>query len=241
MTKYEGKGKDMKTLLIVSHPDLINSGSQQYFLSSLKGNDKITVHHLETQYPDGKIDVAKEQALLREHDRIIFQFPFYWYSSPPLLKQWQDVVLEAGFAYGKRGNALYGKEFGLVLMIGVAEREYQAGGTELFSINELTKPFQAMAHKTGMIYLRPLTIFQFGYLEEDQKMDLLIKYWQLLTMENDFSLTTREKWLIAMLKNFIDQNSDSPNARIFTYAVDLIEENRNTIDGLQMVFDDMYD
>jgi hypothetical protein len=60
-------------------------------------------------------------------------------------------------------------------------------------------------------------------------------------MENDFSLTTREKWLIAMLKNFIDQNSDSPNARIFTYAVDLIEENRNTIDGLKMVFDDMYD
>jgi hypothetical protein len=78
-------------------------------------------------------------------------------------------------------------------------------------------------------------------MEEEQKMDLLIKYWQLLTMENDFSLATREKWLIAQLKNFIDQNPDSPNTRIFTYAVDLIEENRNTIDGLQMVFDDMYD
>lgn len=231
----------MNTLLIVSHPDLINSGSQQYFLSSLKGNNKITVHHLETQYPDGKIDVAKEQALLQEHDRIIFQFPFYWYSSPPLLKHWQDVVLEAGFAYGNRGKALYGKEFGLVLMVGVAEREYQAGGTELFSINELTKPFQAMAHKTGMIYLRPLTIFQFAYMEEEQKMDLLIKYWQLLTMENDFRLVKREKWLIALLKNFINQNPDSPNSQIFTYAMALMEENRNTIDGLQMVFDDMYD
>lgn len=231
----------MKTLVIVSHPDLMNSASQQYFLSSLKGQYEVTVHHLESRYPDGKIDVAYEQNLLRQNDRIIFQFPFYWYSSPPLLKHWQDVVLEAGFAHGKRGKALHGKEFGLVLMVGVPEREYQAGGSELFSINELTKPFQAMAHKTGMKYLRPLTIFQFAYMEEEQKMDMLIQYWQLLTMNNDWSLASREKWLIGQLKTFIDQKPDSSNQNIFTYAIELIEENRNVIDGLQIVFDDMYE
>lgn len=231
----------MKTLVIVSHPDLMNSASQQYFLSSLKGQYEVTVHHLESRYLDGKIDVAYEQNLLRQNDRIIFQFPFYWYSSPPLLKHWQDVVLEAGFAHGKRGKALHGKEFGLVLMVGVPEREYQAGGSELFSINELTKPFQAMAHKTGMKYLRPLTIFQFAYMEEEQKMDMLIQYWQLLTMNNDWSLASREKWLIGQLKTFIDQKPDSSNQNIFTYAIELIEENRNVIDGLQIVFDDMYE
>ncbi len=230
----------MKTLLIVSHPDLINSASQQYFISSIKEFDEVTVHHLETFYPDGNIDVQKEQELLRKHDRIIFQFPFYWYSSPPLLKHWQDVVLEYGFAYGKGGQALYGKEFGLVLMIGVNEREYQAGGTELFSINELTKPFQAMANKTGMKYLRPLPIFQFHYKEEEEKMDLLVKYWQMLTMENDLSLAAREKWLIRQLTKYMKKAADENEAKIFHFTIELIEENRASIDGLQMVLDDMY-
>ncbi|MCU9613046.1 NAD(P)H-dependent oxidoreductase [Caldibacillus lycopersici] len=230
----------MKTLLIVSHPDILESGSQQYFLSSLKENVAVTLHHLESIYPNGKIDVAKEQALLKQHDRIIFQFPFYWYSSPPLLKHWQDVVLTDGFAYGNRGNALAGKEFGLILMIGIPEREYQAGGSELFSINELTKPFQAMSHKTGMKYLKPLTIYQFAYLEEEQKMDLLIQYWQKLTMEDEVSLKARETWLAAELEQAMEKAAGTQEAEIFQYAKSLIEENRMTIDGLKIVLDQMH-
>lgn len=94
----------MKTLVIISHPDIMESGSQQYLLSSIPNDTNITVRHLESLYPDFKIDVPKEQALLKEHDRIIFQFPLYWYSSPALLKKWQDDVLTDGFAYGKKGK-----------------------------------------------------------------------------------------------------------------------------------------
>ncbi|MET3698419.1 putative NADPH-quinone reductase [Bacillus oleivorans] len=229
----------MKTLLIVSHPNLIDSGSQQYFLSSIKNREDVTIHHLEGVYPDWNIDVPSEQELLKQHDRILFQFPFYWYSSPPLLKHWQDVVLEEGFAYGTRGKALTGKQFGLVLMIGVQERDYQAGGDEQFTISELTRPFQAMAHKTGMIYLRPFTIFQFAYMEEDQKMDTLIQYWQMLTMENNNSLPTREKWLIEQLKQ-AQTTLQSNDANTLNYTIELIEENREHIDGLKVVLDQMY-
>lgn len=229
----------MKTLLIVSHPEILDSMSQQYFLSSLKNFENVTVHHLETVYPDGNIDPKKEQELLKTHERIIFQFPFYWYSSPAMLKHWQDVVLEEGFAYGTRGEALVGKEFGLVIMIGVNEREYQAGGTELFSINELTKPFQAMAHKTGMKLLRTLPIFQFGYLEEEEKMELVIRYWQMLTMKNELTLATRETWIIEQLKQLIGKTTDSEKANIYQFAIDLIEENRNQIDGLKLVLNDI--
>lgn len=223
----------MKTLVIVSHPNLIDSGSQQFFLSSVEDFDDVTIHHLEKVYPDGKIDATYEQELLRQHDRILFQFPFYWYSSPPLLKHWQDVVLDYGFAYGTRGNMLEGKEFGLVLMIGVSESEYQAGGNEQFSISELTKPYQAVAHKTKMTYLKPFTIFQFSYMNEDKKMDMLIKYQQMLTMENNQSLETREKWMIEQL--------EKPNQNdLFTYVVSHIQENRNTIDELTIVLDQMF-
>ncbi|SFL36007.1 Putative NADPH-quinone reductase (modulator of drug activity B) [Gracilibacillus orientalis] len=230
----------MTTLLIISHPDMIESSSQQYFLSSIKNQDDITIHHLENLYPDSHINVAKEQELLRQHDRIIFQFPFYWYSTTPLIKKWQDEVLGEGFAYGTRRKPLAGKEFGLVLMIGVAEREYQAGGEELFTISELTKPFQAMANKLGMIYLRPLSVFQFFYMEEKQKMDTLIRYWQMLKMERDISLANRENWLIDQLRQVSQSNLETADSEIIKFAIERVQENRDQIDELKMVLDDMF-
>ncbi|QGH35582.1 flavodoxin family protein [Gracilibacillus salitolerans] len=227
----------MRTLLITSHPDMIESGSQQYFLSSIKNQEDITIHHLENLYSKREIDVVKEQELLKKHDRIIFQFPFYWYSGTPLLKKWQDEVLGEGFGYGTRRKPLAGKEFGLVMMIGVAEREYQAGGEELFTISELTKPFQAMANKLGMIYLRPLSVFQFFYMEEEQKMNILIRYWQLLTMEKDISLATREEWLIEQLQKVAEHTTETGT---LTFAMEQIQENRVKIDELKMVLDDMF-
>lgn len=58
----------------------------------------VTIHQLYETYPDWNIDVVREQSLLLEHDRIVLQFLFYWYSSPPLLKKWFDDVLMYGWA-----------------------------------------------------------------------------------------------------------------------------------------------
>ena len=52
------------------------------------------------KYPDFNIDVDYEKKLLEKNQIIIWQHPFYWYSAPPLLKQWIDLVLEFGWAYG---------------------------------------------------------------------------------------------------------------------------------------------
>lgn len=229
----------MKTLVIISHPEMMESGSQQYLLSSIPEGKDITIHHLESVYPDFKIDVEMEQALLKEHERIIFQFPFYWYSAPALLKKWQDEVLTDGFAYGKRGKALTGKEFGLVMSIGVKEEEYQPGGREGFSIDELTKPFQAMALKTGMVFLKTLPIFQFSYLTEEQKMNLLIRYQQYLTREKEDSLKAREKWFIQELKSTDTSKLNDGDQFVLNQAIEFIEENRDTIDELKIVLDQM--
>lgn len=230
----------MKTLVIVSHPDILESSSQQYFLHSVQQHEQVTIHHLERSYPNGIIDVTHEQKLLLAHDRIIFQFPFYWYSSPALLKQWQDDVLTDGFAYGHNGSKLAGKEFGLVLMIGIRESEYQAGGNELYSISELTKPFQATAHKLGMIYLKPLSIFQFSYLTEDKKMQLLIQYQQMLTKEKDDSLEAREKWIIEQLQRFNLESLPEDDRKALKDAVSVINNNRDTINELKLILDQMY-
>lgn len=228
----------MKTLIILSHPTVEESGSQQFLIQSLPEDETITRHVLEQAYPDGVIDIKKEQALLREHDRILFQFPFYWYSSPPLLKKWQDEVLTDHFAFGYRGDKLHGKEFGLVLVIGLAEKEYQTGGQEGFSISELTKPFQAMAHKTGMTYLKPLTIFQFPYLTEKEKMSLLIDYQQYVSLDHPISLKRREDFILKELEKTAHESLPTEGAGFVLDAVsDAIEDNRSEIDELRFHID----
>ncbi len=224
----------MKTLLIISHPDILSSASQQYLKDSLPPTDQVTVHHLETCYPDGKIDVKAEQNLLRQHERIVLQFPFYWYAAPALLKVWQDQVLTEHFAFGARGDKLKNKELGLVLVIGAPEKEYQVSGREGFTISALTTPFQAMAKKTQMRFLKPFLIFQFHYLEEIEKMRLLTAYQQYLTMADFDSLKSKEKWYRQRLPELKVSQEDR---FVLEQIRDMIAEAREDIDEIQAYLD----
>lgn len=40
------------------------------------------------------------------YDAVVFQHPMYWYSVPPLLKQWFDTTLAEGWAYGSGASAI---------------------------------------------------------------------------------------------------------------------------------------
>ena len=64
------------------------------------------------------------------HDIVVFQHPFYWCSAPALLKEWQDLVLEYGFAYGAGRLA------------------YQRDGINYFTIHELLAPFHQIARRS---------------------------------------------------------------------------------------------
>ena len=55
----------MKTLVIAAHPNLAQSTVNQRCLAELsKHPGRYTVRALYDAYPDGKIDVAREQALV---------------------------------------------------------------------------------------------------------------------------------------------------------------------------------
>ncbi|AYW47395.1 NAD(P)H dehydrogenase [Tetragenococcus osmophilus] len=224
----------MKTLIIVSHPDIDESGSQQYLKEALPDSSDITYHHLETTYPDGKIDIEQEQALLQKHDRIIFQFPLYWYSSPPMLKHWLDEVLTENFAYGYGGNKLKGKELGLVLVIGMPEKEYQVGGNEGFSLSALTTPYQAMAKKTQMQFLKPFLIFQFHYMTENEKKRILIAYQQYLMIEKFDTLRAKEAWTLEQMEAIDEEMLPAGSSFILDQVKEIIEDNRMELDEIQM-------
>lgn len=224
----------MKTLVIVSHPDVEESNSQQFLKEGFPTSDKTTYHHLESTYLNGTIDVQAEQDLVKDYDRIVFQFPFYWYQAPPLLKQWFDDVLEEGIAYGRGGHLFRGKEMGLVLVIGVAEKEYQVGGSEHFTISQLTAPFQALANKVGMSFLRPLAIHQFYYLREEEKWELLIRYQQYLTLENFSSLHSRVNWLVEALENLSPDSALSDSQVLIDHLIDRLEDNQLELDEMKL-------
>ena len=95
----------MKTLVLVFHPHLEKSQVNRKLMDIANETGDVTVIDEYAEYPDFHINVEREQKLIESHDRIVLQFPFYWYSSPALLKQWEDAVLQAGWAYGG-GHAL---------------------------------------------------------------------------------------------------------------------------------------
>lgn len=83
------------------------------------------------------------------HDKIIIQFPLYWYSYPPLLKRWFDDVFAYGWAYGSTGDKLKGKEFALAITIGDERNNYKKDGTIGFDIEEVITPFKCAMNFTG--------------------------------------------------------------------------------------------
>ena len=95
----------MKTLILVVHPHLNESLINKRWVEELqKHPDKYEVHQLYEAYPDGRIDVAAEQQLTERYERIVFQYPLYWFNCPPLFKTWLDEVLTYGWAYGSQSG-----------------------------------------------------------------------------------------------------------------------------------------
>lgn len=134
----------MKTLIIVTHPDIHDSIINKRWVEELgKYPEKFLVHQLYKVYPDEKIDVAREQQLVEQHDKIVFQFPYYWFNCPPLLKKWLDEVLTHGWAYGsKSGFKLTGKKIALAISAGIDEHEYLSAEKYKYTLEELTRPFE---------------------------------------------------------------------------------------------------
>ena len=99
-----------RILVLFAHPVQHKSRVNKELVSAIQGIEGITFHNLYEDYPDFHIDVKREQELLLSHDIFVWQHPFYWYSAPAMLKEWIDLVLEHGFAYGRTGKALEGKQ-----------------------------------------------------------------------------------------------------------------------------------
>jgi len=148
-----------KILLLFAHPSQSRSEINLPLFKLANRHPQVTAVDLYAEYPDFKIDIDKEQQRLLEHDVVMFQFPLYWYSTPAILKEWQDLVLEYGFAYGQQGTALKGKYFICAVTAGGASNAYCEQGYNHFSIRSLLRPLEQTANLTLMHFLPPFALF----------------------------------------------------------------------------------
>lgn len=149
----------MKILHLVFHPNLNHSRVNRIWQQQLVASGKITTSRdMYAEVPNFTFDVAHEQQYLRDHDRIVLQFPFYWYSSPPLLKKWLDDVLTYGFAYGSTGTELTGKDLQIITSAGGQPRHY-TGFSIYATIPQLLQPFHLTANLCGMNYMMPVWMY----------------------------------------------------------------------------------
>jgi len=148
-----------RVLILFAHPALERSRVHRALLRAVPDVPDLTLNDLYEAYPRLDIDVAREQKLLVEHDVVVFQHPLYWYSTPPILKQWQDLVLEHGWAYGSRGHALDGKTFLSVVSAGGPQVAYQVGGYNRLTIRQLLAPVEQTALLCRMRFLPPFVVW----------------------------------------------------------------------------------
>jgi glutathione-regulated potassium-efflux system ancillary protein KefG len=157
-----------KVLILFAHPALEKSKVNIKLMHEVRGLPGVTFHDLYEVYPDFHIDYKREQRLAEAHDIIIMQHPFYWYSSPAILKEWQDLVLEYGYAYGKGGDAFKGKVLMNAITTGGPAEAYHPEGNNRFTVRQFLAPFDQTAYLCNMVYLAPFVIHRSLFITTDE-------------------------------------------------------------------------
>ena len=144
------------------------------------------------------------------------------------------MVFSGSDLYTASGTILSGKELGLVLTIGVRAEAYHAGAQEGFTIDELTRPYQAFARHFGFVYQPVLPIFQFSYLKEGKRQELLVDYVYYVTAGGQPSLAQRTTWLMEKLSatSFATPESEAQMAHVLAKLQDNYDEIENLSDLL---------
>ncbi|GAB3491416.1 NAD(P)H-dependent oxidoreductase [Spirosoma knui] len=194
-----------KVLIQFAHPALEKSRVNRLLLEAVSDLPFVTVNDLYEQYPDFDIDIDREQALLLEHEYVLLHHPFYWYSAPAIIKQWEDLTLEHGWAYGRQGNALAGKKLMNVISAGGRQEAYTKSGYNGLTIRQFLVPFEQTATLCKMTYLPPFAVHGTHRITEE-------------------GIKTATRQYRTLLQRLTASEIDPEYARQFDYINDLLTE-----------------
>ena len=144
--------------VIHAHPYPHRSRACAALLEAIRDTPELELRSLYDTYPDFDIDAAAEQAALERAGLVVWLHPLYWYTVPALMKQWFEVVLVRGWAYGKGGTALAGKDCLWVATTGGDEQAFSAAGRHRRAFGEFAPVVQETARFCGMNWLPPFAV-----------------------------------------------------------------------------------
>ena len=148
-----------RLLVYYAHPGHKHSHVNKYMAQAATAIDGITFVDLYREYPRFDINTDVEQQRLVDHDVILFQFPLFWYSTPSIIKEWEDLVLEHGFAYGTDGDKLEGKRMMLAITAAGPIDAYSAGGYQHYALRDFLRPLEQTARLCGMHFASPYVLY----------------------------------------------------------------------------------
>ena len=150
----------MRTLIISAHQYYENSRANKAMREAVSDLEGVEFRLLDEIYGSDilAIDTKKEQELLAKAQNIVFQFPLFWYNTPPMLKAYQDAIFTYGFAYGSEGKALENKNFYIVTTLGSELEKYGEDRTSgLENLKVFLKSLQGLCDicsmKAGEIFV----------------------------------------------------------------------------------------
>jgi glutathione-regulated potassium-efflux system ancillary protein KefG len=154
-----GHGAPPRILVLLAHPTLERSRNVARLAAAAAAHPRSTVRDLYELYPDLLIDIDAEQAAVAEHAAICVLHPLHWYSAPAIVKQWIDLVLEHGWAYGAGGDRCAGKTWTHAIAAGAPQMAYAAQGPNGATLRQLLLPFEATARLCGMHFVEPFVMY----------------------------------------------------------------------------------
>ncbi|QIA07768.1 NAD(P)H-dependent oxidoreductase [Draconibacterium halophilum] len=196
-----------KILILFAHPAFQKSLINKTLMEAVKDMDGITINNLYEKYPDFFMNIPVEQKLLTEHDIIIWHHPFYWYSAPAIIKEWMDLVLQHGFAYGTHGRALEGKWAMSCITTGGSKEVYRAEGKNRFTINQFLAPFKQSANLCRMKYLPPFVVHGSHTLKRDHVQKYADDYRSVIQMLRDNKINSEQFNSIEYINEIIKQDA----------------------------------
>jgi putative NADPH-quinone reductase len=159
-----------RALVLFAHPRTDRSEVNVVLAEVARKIPGVTVVDLYAEYPTFEIDVEREQQRLLDHEVIVLQHPVYWYSCPALLKEWLDLVLEHGFAYGLGGTALEGKILLNAVSAGARREVYSRDGGYSYELRDFFVPFEQTARLCRMGYLPPFALYAAGHAVDEGRL-----------------------------------------------------------------------
>ena len=155
-----------KVLVLVAHPDIASSKANAAMLEQIKDLDFVLIINIY----EAPFELSTYSEVFREANHIVFQFPFYWASAPHMLKKWCDEIF---FAITLDSD-LKEKTLTVATTTGSGYDAYRSGGVNMFTMDELLRPYQALANHSGMIWTTPFVLY--GALSPEKMKEDILAY-----------------------------------------------------------------